>query len=772
MADRKLAAIMFTDIAGYTRLMGMDENKAFEILRINRKIHEIKIRQFDGILVKEMGDGMLASFSSAFDAVKCAIAIQEEAAIENITLRIGIHEADVVFEKGDVLGDGVNVAFRLQEMSDQGGIYISGTVYSEIKNKTSIKTSYIGEKELKNVNEPVKVHKIIYRDTNIYAASDSPPKGGEKNHGKKRNYVVGGILIMIIVAGLIGFYLIKSPMHVSDRQTLEKSIAVRPFWNESPDKGNEYFLNGMTEEIRNNLSKISDLKVISRGSMEKYRESAFSTKEIADELNVNYVLEGTGQKIGDQLVIHIQLIYVSDEENHIWQDEYDREIVDVTDIFIIQREVAEKVANELYATITPKEKGNIKSNSTSDLTAYDFFLQARESHINFWMEGINPVGLGIVSLEYSKLETAIRNYQRALDYDSSFARAYTGLALAYWDEYQNITLFEEDYLDSLLILAEKALSFDPRLDEAYYVRGLYFQKAKGNFSYALSDYQKALDINPNYAMVYHQAGNLYNWELNDYINGFTYLYKAIDLNRGYLLPFTFNTLGQAYLLAGFENIARDYFQRSFEISNDTSGYFWNQAFTEWSKGNIKESIKWAEERLRKDSSDFRILEYLASRYSFVGNPKKSYEYLMKIQNHPNQQDSLYFGHNGNHRIAYIFWENDKKDLAQSYFNLQIKLWRKAIELNRSPSQRGLAQYDLAAIYAFRNQYDSAFYYLKEVEKRETYPAFLITYFKYDPLIKKIRIEPRFKAFLQQAEIKFERTHDELEAWLKDEGLLR
>jgi TolB-like protein len=288
---RRHIAVMFTDIVGYTSLMESDENKAYAMLQKNREIHKSCLEIHNGVLIKEMGDGCLISFDLASDAVRCAKAIQQEATMQKIPLKIGIHEGEMIMDGSDILGDGVNVASRLQELGDAGSIYISEVVFHDIKNKPDLITNYIGENTLKGIQKPVKVYQVII---NEFTDNTNVPSKSNSNTDKK-------------------------------------SIIVLPFENMSPDPDQEYFSDGLTEEIITDLSYIDGLLVISRSSTMTFKGSNKKITQIASEVNVRYVLEGSVRKSGNNLRIIAQLIDAK-TDTHLWAQKYNGTLDDVFDI--------------------------------------------------------------------------------------------------------------------------------------------------------------------------------------------------------------------------------------------------------------------------------------------------------------------------------------------------------------------------------------------------------------------------------------------------------
>lgn len=409
---RKLAAIMFTDIVGFTSLMGEDENRALALLQKNREFQKARIGEHNGEWLKEMGDGTLSSFGSAVEAVNCARAIQIGLRDDpDLTLRIGIHVGDVVFEEGDIFGDGVNVASRIEPLAKPGGICLSGRVYDDIRNKPDVDAVLLGEKQLKNVKHPVKVYALK----------------GE------------GLPVPEVES-------VAAP--VDDLQ----SIAVLPLVNLTGSSEDEWFADGMTEALITSLARISALKVISRTSVMPYKGSVKSLPQIAAELGVKTVLEGSVLKAGTQVRITAQLIEAS-TDRHLWADEYDR---DLTDILALHSEVSQAIAREVNASLTPEEEAGLRETKPVHPEAYQLYLRGLQK-MSLWEErGLN------IGVDYHK---------RVLEIDPGYAPAWAELANCY----TKLSLFgyaspQESHPRAKEAVL-KALELDPNLGDAHAALG-------------------------------------------------------------------------------------------------------------------------------------------------------------------------------------------------------------------------------------------------------------------------------------------------------------
>ena len=449
--SRQLAAIMFTDIVGYTALMGRDEQKAFELLNKNRQIQKPIIEQYNGRWIKELGDGVMASFNTVSDAVNAAIKIQEGCnATNEFKLRIGIHLGEVVFENDDVFGDGVNIASRIQSAAKPGCIYISESVYYNVSNKKDINTKFIGEEPLKNVKEPVRIYEVIIQNNQT-----------SSTHSSTNNSPATPIS--------------------------EKSIAVLPFINMSSDPEQEYFSDGLSEELLNLLAKIPELKVIGRTSSFSFKGKNEDLRSIAEKLGVSNILEGSVRKDKNRIRITAQLIKAADG-SHLWSETYDR---DLEDIFKLQDDIAGSVVKQLKLKLFAAPDN--ASSHLMNTEVYNLLLQG-----NYHLEKRDEVNL----------EKALDFYTEALTIDAQNARCWAAIAKCYalqadWGWVETIEGFKKAE-----IAAKKAIALDDTQAEGYIVLGV-IKMNHFDWAGAETDLQKALNLISGNADVLRIIGYFY-----------------------------------------------------------------------------------------------------------------------------------------------------------------------------------------------------------------------------------------------------------------------
>jgi adenylate cyclase len=351
---RKLSAILSADVVGYSRLMGEDEVSTVRTLEAYRKVMSDLIEQFRGRVVDSPGDNLLSEFSSVVDAVQCAVEIHEVIRAKNEELpedrrmlfRIGVNLGDVIEEGDRIYGDGVNIAARLEGLAEAGGICISGSAHEQIENKLALGYEFFGEHTVKNIAKPVKVYKVPV------GPKAATTKEGDDKKTKLNNWrwtalsAIGAIIVIIVAVAVWNFYLRQAPTTI-DVEEAPKTIAVLPFDDLSPEKDQEYFVVGLSEELLNTLTKIPDLLVTAKTSSFAFKGTDKMVQDIAEVLGVANILEGSVRKAGNALRITAQLVRASDGF-HLWSETYDREL---KDIFAVQEDIAIKVANELKMTL-------------------------------------------------------------------------------------------------------------------------------------------------------------------------------------------------------------------------------------------------------------------------------------------------------------------------------------------------------------------------------------------------------------------------------------
>jgi len=543
---RKLRAILSADVQGYSRLMGDDEVGTVKTITEYRETLTSLVNQYNGRVVDSPGDNVLAEFGSVVDAAQCAVEIQNILKAKNEDLpenrrmifRIGVNLGDVIQEGDRIYGDGVNIAARIESLADGGGICISGTAYDQIKNKLALGYDYLGEHSVKNISEPVRVYKVPM----------DPKDVGKKRVAKPWKKIAIAAAVLLILAGAAaavwnfyprpaptptGLTSKQTPPESTDKPLLplsdKPSIAVLPFANLSGDPEEEYFSDGMAEEIITALSKIPQLFVIARNSSFTYKGKPVMMQQVGKELGVKYVLEGSVRKSGDRVRIMVQLIDAQ-TGHHLWAERYDR---DLKDIFALQDEITLKVIRALQIKLTAGEQARLIGKGTQSLEAY---LRTLQAWTNF--NRMNKQG----SMEARRLA------KEAIAMDPEFASPYTCLAFTHMmDVWFN---FSKSPKESIMLAGEavqKALALDDSNPITHFgLCMLYIMQKKHDKAIAAAE--RAVELGPSASYVYGGLGTalLYACRPNEAI---PMVKKAISLNpiaNSLLL----RDLGSAYKMAG------------------------------------------------------------------------------------------------------------------------------------------------------------------------------------------------------------------------------
>jgi len=568
-----------------------------------------------------------------------------------------------------------------------------------------------------------------------------------EKHKETKGWKIVSYISFAVILGLllVNIFSLRSKSAKSD--VTEKSIAVLPFKCLSEDKSNQYIADGVMDAILLHLSKIEDLHVLARTSVEQYRETSKTVGEIGKELKVAYILEASFQKYGDNARLIAQLIRSSDD-GHVWANEYDR---DWKDIFAVQSEVAQTIAKELNTAISTEKKEIIDKVPTVSLAAYDLYLKANDFREKF-----------SASRKMADYETSINLYKAALALDSAFARAYSGLGRLYYSRYYYEDYFKEDFLDSCLILASEALTLDDRLDEAYFVTGQYYL-ATGKFDDALENFDRAIRINPNFYQAYYVKGDIYLRAKKDFISGIQNYNNAVNLVRGEEQASLLRELAFLYIEIGFTDRARYILNNALSIDQDTITYYRYLGWLEFCNGNLDLALSIAKDPLAGDTSRAILMDYyncLPSTYS-----EEAYQNALKLIERYRERGTIPLQYS--HRFGFAFWQVGKNEEALEYFEKQIEYGEESIRLNRHIAQTRAAHYDLAGTYAFLGNKEKAYSYLEEWSRMDTFPLWWLTLLKNDPMFNSIRDEKRFQNIVSIVEEKYQAEHEKVRKWLEE-----
>jgi len=731
--SRQLAAIMFTDIVGYTALMGINEQKGFELLKKNRRIQKPIIEKFNGRWLKEIGDGVLASFSTVSDAVYCAATIQKTCEDHpELNLRIGIHLGEVVFEGADVFGDGVNIASRIEALASPGEIWVSESVHQNIKNKTGVHSNFVKEEKLKNVQDSVNLYKLEISSSEIDKLIDNlePTSNGSKVIDSSLNHRVIFFTLMLLLI-VIGVWYIQSIFFSGSTGQIgevNKSIAVLPFKNLISEEEDQYFADGMMQAIYSNLSKSGELNVVSQLSVEQFKRSTKPAAEIAKELGVVYLLTGSAQKYGDQVRVTVQLINAS-KDKHLWSETYDREL---TDLFKLQSEIAMEVLGHLESRLTTAEKRLIDNKPTTNLESYLIYLKGTENH-----------KLYDQSLSDTYLDEALKYYNQAIKKDSLFALAYTAAARAIWDRDYDDNFYSENVVDTVKGLCERALRINVDLAEAYYIRSMC-HRANSQFANHKSDLLRTIELNPNHSYAYLKLGE-HSFRIEGlYQKGIEYLNEALLRSHGEELAEIFSQYCWLYLEVGMFEKAIYYGLKEKDIRNWSVSLFW----TFMHQGNFNHALAEANEYESSYPQRIQGLWHLAISNLYLERLNESEKYFDQLMQLFRAEGKDHRLNRYRNRFGYLLWRSGKEEVALEHFQESTKYLESGDELNRYRARDNNA-YNLAAIASFLGKKEEAYFWLEKMNEygwHWGYPYHIYN----DPMFAPLKEEKKFQDIVDKA----------------------
>jgi len=743
--QRQLVAIMFTDIQGYTALMQKDEKKAIAYRELHRKIFDSTTQKFGGRILQYYGDGTLSIFTSAIAAVQCGIEMQLAFRKEKlkIPMRVGIHSGDIIVTDQDIIGDAVNIASRIESLATVGSVYISEKVYDEIKNQAELFTTSMGIHTLKNVTKPMNIYTVFNHE--LGHIDNSPPKVVEDSEGPpfiKWAIIAVAVIFLAIFAYSSDFFNQKSAPS-STGGIVDKSIAVLPFKNESSDSLNLYFVNGLMESALNNLQKIGDLRVISRTSVEKYRNTNKGIPEIAEELNVSYLVEGSGQRVGGQVLLNIQLIEASSDQP-IWVEQYNRE---VRDVFALQNEIAKEIATAIQAVVTPAELERIDKKPTENLLAYDYFLQGLEPFSSRTGEG---------------LRKAIGLFEQAIELDSQFSMAYANIAISYY--LLEMSQIEKQYTEKINIYADKAMLYDSKSAASLIAKAFYYVQTK-DYQLALPHYKKALEYNPNSSLAVQMLADFYFRLIPNTDKHLEYALKGVQLNvasDSITQSYVYLQLSNVLVSSGFIDEALKYINMSLDYNAEN--YFAPHLksiilFTQ--DGNLDRTRKLLIKEWNKDTSRLDILHDLAKFYYIEEKYDSAYVYFAKFVK-AREDNGLNIYLQENVKIAEVYKKMGLDEEAEKLFNDYVKYCEE--------DQSSYRSVNLAWKYVYEGKFDEAIEQFKIFSEVENYPYWYLL-IEDEPMIKRLKSHPDFEHIIQKIKDRFWENQAKLRKSLEAKGLI-
>ncbi len=568
---RMLASVMFADMVGYTSLMQEDEQRAKLLLDRYRKVLEEKVFEHLGKVIHYFGDGALVIFGSVIESVLCAKEIQTELLKEpKVNLRIGIHSGEVVYDDEGVYGDTVNIASRIESLSKGGSVLFSSKVNDELKNQSEFKTKSLGLFELKNVKYPIEIFALQSDDIVVPVKSDFESRLNLRNN----------------------------------------SIAVLPFVNMSNEPDNDFFSDGITEEILNALSKIEELKVTSRTSSFAFKSKTIDVREIGKQLGVRNLLEGSVRKVGNRVRITAQLIDTLDGY-HKWSDTFDR---DIKDIFQVQDEIATTIVSTLKKSLNIQEtqKKSLVKIPTTNLEAYQLFLKA-----NYFWNKWTP----------TDVKRSLQLLKKSVELDSNFAQAYSALAACYVYLGATGQIPGKKSFESAKQFAIQALSMDEQIPDGHLslaMANLFDWK----WDDAYKSFQRALELSPNSADAHHYYA-YYLLAINNTRKAVIEAEKAHELDP---LSLPINAfLGDMYMNAGMISDAIEQYKKTLEIDTTFRAAINGLAWAYYQSGNLDESLKLFKKTQEIAGDDFSSNSTLGFIYAKMGETKKSFECIEKLK---------------------------------------------------------------------------------------------------------------------------------------------
>lgn len=621
---RSLAAIMFSDIVGYTAMMQRDEANAVARIKRYRNVLADRVAAHKGEILQHYGDGSLTIFSSAVEALGCAKEIQIELGkAPQVPLRIGIHIGDVVRDEEELYGDGVNIASRVQSIAPPGGILFTERVWEDVRSHPEFRTISLGKFSFKNVDRPMFVYGLagdgfpaLKRSELSSAKGDVTPLIDTSQVTRRWPWLMLALAAVGLMA--IGVFLYEKVIHPTSKEQPnvipndDPSIAVLPFKDLSPEGNQTYFGDGIAEEILNALTHVPGLKVAGRTSSFSFRDENTDMREIGRRLGVRTILEGSVRKSGKRVRITAQLINVNDGF-HLWSDTYDREL---SNVFAIQEEIARAAAGKLAGLLIEEHQLSLVKPGTDNQAAYESFLRGRY----------------MLSQRAAGAEQAVAFFKSAIELDKNFAMAYAGLGNAYlWMGWSNAESSNEAFPQARQY-AQKALELDSSLAYAQSIIGSVNLWFEWDWEAAKKDLEEAIVKNPLEARAYLDLGWYYAVG-SHFSKAIAQMEKAVQLD-----PFNLEyniDLADIYRMSGYHDKCKQVSEEMLRRYPDNSETYWILGLLAYNKANYAEAVKMFKETVKRSGNEAWAKLHLVMALAKNGNTEEAQKEMSLLEKEQN-----------------------------------------------------------------------------------------------------------------------------------------
>jgi TolB-like protein/AraC-like DNA-binding protein/Tfp pilus assembly protein PilF len=674
----------------------------------------------------------------------------EHFGVSDLADKVGMSRSNLLRKVQKLTGHSVSVLIRqvrlhhARELLQQGSLNVSEVSYKVGFNSTSYFIKCFREHYGYPPGEESERHRMEHAGADMDNQPEEAPLQPVADTTRRKQRWLWPALAVLLLA--IAAVYILLPQKATVPKPFEKSIAVLPFKNDSNDSSNVYFVNGLMEAVLNNLQKIENLRVVSRTSVEQYRHQSKSIAQIAEELNVSYFVEGSGQKVGDQVILTIQLIEAN-SDSHLWSERYSRQTLD---IFALQAEVAQDIANEIEVIITPAEQRRIEKIPTKSLTAYDYYLKGLEL-------------TRVESLE--ALEEAIVYFQKAMAEDPDFAIPYVSAAICYY--YLDSFSAEKKHSDQLKNLADQAIALDPELPDAYLAKGFYYLQQK-EYDLAEDYMEKVLLYNPNSATAYIYLAQIYDLYKPDTQKYLTFALKGIQLDHSGVdsttTSYSYMQLANALVQNGFVTEAEQYIKRSIGFDGDNLFSEYIYAYILMAKDmNVERTKQMLLKTLARDTTRLDVVQEVAKMYYGTEDYPTAMAYYDKFTK---ARDMLSFDifTSEDLKIGFVLRQMGREEEAVKYLQ-NFKAYAEADETIYH-------DLSLAAYYAAQGDLDKGMEHLKAFSTQSNYKYWYVLVLEDDPIMNRLAQHPDYQLTVDIITQKFWKEHEQLRARLEEEGLIQ